>query len=247
MKKDYEFTREDGLTIRGRLYAPDGAEKFPVVIFGHGFGSNYKDLEHHGPEMAKDGVGCLFIDFCGGGEGGTSDGKWEDMTPRTECLDMETVALQMERIEGADKDNLFLMGESLGGLVSALTAAKLGEKIRGAILWYPALELPDKVRATFPDGVIHETEFLGNVVTKGYYEALMPMQAYEEAARYEGPVLIVQGDADDIVPAESSIHAQKCYKNAALLLLPNAGHGFDYPDNVTARDASVQFMLRNLK
>ncbi|MBO5564747.1 MAG: alpha/beta hydrolase [Lachnospiraceae bacterium] len=246
MKKDYAFTREDGLVIRGRLYAPD-VEKFPIVIFGHGFGSNYKDLEHHAPEMAKDGVGCLLIDFCGGGEGGTSDGKWEDMTPRTECLDMETVVMQIGRIEGADTDNVFVMGESLGGLVSALVAAKLPEKVRGAILWYPALELPDKVRRTFPDGIVHETEFLGSTVTKAYYEALLPMQAYEEAARYKGPVLIVQGDADDIVPAESSVHAQQCYENAALLLLPKAGHGFDFPDNVTAREASVRFILNHVE
>ncbi len=247
MVKDLEFRRKDGLTVRGRLYAPDGKEKFPVVIFGHGFGSCYKELEHHGPAMTAHGAACLLIDFCGGGEESVSDGSWEDMTVLTECLDMETVMEQIGRIEGADPDNLFLMGESLGGLVSALTAAKFPDRVRGIVLWYPAMELPDKVRRTFPDGKIREAEFMGSKVTKAYYEALYPMDAYGTAGTYKGPVLIVQGDADPIVPPETALRTKACYENAELMMIPGAGHGFDYPDNVNALNASARFVMDHLK
>ena len=244
-KRDYCFVREDGLTIRGRLYAPD-RRPFPVVVVGHAFGSNYRVLEHLGPLLGEKGIGSLFFDYCGGGRESVSDGAWEDMTCRTAALDMKTVVQQMDRVAGADTANIFVMGRSLGGLVSALVAAELPDKVRGAVLWYPALELGEKTRSYFPDGVVTEKEFMGYTITRNYFEAVLDMDPYAEAAAYEGPVLILHGDRDDVVPLESSLRAQRMYKDCALLVLPGAGHGFKRPHDRVGAKAAAQFILDHM-
>ena len=45
-----------------------------------------------------------------------------------------------------DEENIFLMGTSQGGAVSAITAAANKEEIKGAILLYPAFVLVDRIK-----------------------------------------------------------------------------------------------------
>lgn len=92
MREEITFVRKDGKSIRGCIYLPEKtAQKFPVVIFCHGFGSNFRELMHHGEGFAEAGICCLFFDFCGGGPESLSDGQFEEMTVDTECKDLETV------------------------------------------------------------------------------------------------------------------------------------------------------------
>lgn len=44
---------------------------------------------------------------------------------------------------------------------------------------------------------------------------------------YEGPVLILHGDKDELVPLYYSQEALKEYKNAELIVLEGQKHGFD--------------------
>ena len=45
---------------------------------------------------------------------------------------------------------------------------------------------------------------------------------------YEGPVLLVHGDADESVPVSHSIEAQMAYKNASLSVIKGDTHCYDY-------------------
>ena len=42
------FQKKNGQKIAGKAYFAGVDKKYPTVIFAHGFGSNYRDLEHHG-------------------------------------------------------------------------------------------------------------------------------------------------------------------------------------------------------
>lgn len=43
------IVKENGKMVRGIVFRPDQAdERFPTVIFSHGFDSNYHELIHHG-------------------------------------------------------------------------------------------------------------------------------------------------------------------------------------------------------
>ena len=253
MTRDLEFQRSDGMMIRGRMYlpaeaSPDAAEgkRFPLAVFAHGLGANYRELAHHGEGMAEDGICAFLFDFCGGGGESLSDGKTEDMTVPGECLDLETVLEGLWQLPYIDAAHTFLMGESLGGLVAALVGAKLKDKIAGLILWYPAFGMPEKVRRKFADLQVQAREEFGMTIGTAYYETAKEIDAYKEAAAYKGPVLMIHGDRDDIVPIRCSEDALEIYDEADLLIISGGGHGFDGEDSRNARESSVAFMKEHL-
>ena len=119
--KEITFTKKDGSVIRGRIYLPEKrGQKLPTVIFCHGFGSNYRELMHHGEGFAEAGICCLFFDFCGGGPQSLSDGTMEEMTVATECGDLRTVMAGARELDFVDPGRIFLQGESMGLLGSSI-------------------------------------------------------------------------------------------------------------------------------
>ena len=47
MGEKLTFQKKNGQKIVGKAYFAGIDKKYPTVIFAHGFGSNYRDLEHH--------------------------------------------------------------------------------------------------------------------------------------------------------------------------------------------------------
>ena len=45
--------------------------------------------------------------------------------------------------------------------------------------------------------------------------------------RFPGPVLIIHGDADDVVPPEDSVKAAGRYRDVSLEIIPGETHHFD--------------------
>ena len=52
------------------------------------------------------------------------------------------------------------------------------------------------------------------------------MDPIREIAAYPGPVLIIHGTKDAIVPLEYSQRAQQAYPNGQLCVIEGGGHGF---------------------
>ncbi|MDE7353872.1 MAG: alpha/beta fold hydrolase [Acetatifactor sp.] len=243
MVKDVAFKKKNGNVIRGRMYLPAEGGKRPVVIFSHGFGSNFRELMHHGEGFAEAGICCLFFDFCGGGMESASDGAMTDMTVRTECEDLETVIAGVKELENVDPDRIFLQGESMGGLVSALTAAKCPEDIAALVLWYPAFVIPEDSAKRYAAGV---NECFGLALNEHFNEQAMGIDVYGEIGGYGGPVLIIHGDRDPVVPYACSERAVSVYPDGELIRMPGAGHGFDGKDSQAAREYSISFIRKHL-
>ena len=57
----------------------------------------------------------------------------------------------------------------------------------------------------------------------------------DEIRRYDGPVLIIQGDEDEAVPLSYAKKAAELYKNAELVIIPGDDHCYTrHLDEVTA-------------
>lgn len=238
--KEMTFVRNDGKTIRGRIYLPEQtAQKSPAVIFCHGFGSNFRELMHHGQGFAEAGICCLFFDFCGGGPESLSDGKFEEMTVETECEDLETVINGVKKLDCVDPEQIFLQGESMGGLVSALVAARRPKDIRAQVLWYPAFVIPEGARKRYEAG---EREVFGLRLGEAFDREARDLDVYKMISAYHGPVLMIHGDQDTIVPLGYSEKALSVYENARLIVIPGAGHGYDGADSAAARKYSIDFL-----
>ena len=241
MKQEMTFIKKNGMKIQGLMYLPEKrGEKLPAVIFSHGFGSNFRELMHHGEGYAKSGICCLFFDFCGGGLQSLSDGVMPEMTLRSECEDLQTVLSCVKELDYVDPERIFLQGESMGGLVSALTAAKYTKDIRALILWYPAFCIPEDARIRLEKG---EREVFGVTMNEAFDAEAANIHVSKEIQAYPRPVLIIHGTADNLVPIRYSEMAVSSYADAKLIAISDAGHGFDGTHINAAREISVSFVL----
>lgn len=241
MKQELSILKKNGMNIHGLMYLPEKTSaKLPVVIFSHGFGSNFRELMHHGEGFAASGICCLFFDFCGGGMHSLSDGTMTEMTIRSECEDLQTVITYVKELDYVDPKRIFLQGESMGGLVSALVAAKHPETVQALILWYPAFGIPEDARIRFEKG---DRKVFGITLSEAFDAEAMNINVYREIPAYSGPVLIIHGTADSVVPIRYSERAVSAYADVNLIRVSGAGHGFDGADSIAARDKSVSFIL----
>lgn len=143
-----------------------------------------------------------------------------------------------------DKNNIFLIGTSQGGAVSAITAVAHQEEIRGAILLYPAFCLVDQTKERFASvDDIPDTYFsLWMTIGRAYAENLLDYDIYEAISGYEKDVLILHGDADSIVPLSYSEKALDIYSSARLEVFPGAGHGFYGEDAQRAINLVLEYL-----
>ena len=85
--------------------------------------------------------------------------------------------------------------------------------------------------------------FMWMEVGKTYFKDLLDYDIYEDIKAYEKKVLIIHGDADDIVPLSYSRKAVKTYSSADLKVIKGAGHGFYGAEE----DKAVEYMLSYLE
>ena len=101
--------------------------------------------------------------------------------------------------------DLYICGHSQGGLLTMLAAGMRADDFKAAIPMSP------------------------------YIRTAQLLDVDEAIRKYEKPVLLIHGDADEAVPIEYSIDAAKKYKNAKLVQIPGDTHCYDeHLDQVTA-------------
>lgn len=264
-----EFTTSrDGLRINGSMFKPKGNGPFPIIIVSHEFMMNRITTWHLAYSYAKMGFAAFCYDFNGGGTISQSEGKTTDMSVMTEVADLKAVIEYAKAQPYTDSEQLNLHGCSQGGFVSALVAAELGEEqVKRLILFYPALSIPDDARkgqmimAKFDPQNVPDKLFCGPIILgKTYPETVMDWEPMEMISKYHGPVLIVFGTADHIVPYKYGVDAYEAYKAAdeaalaageisempqvELETIQNGEHVFLFPTHRTdAVNTAKEFLL----
>lgn len=135
--------------IFGTLYkAESGNKNQPIAILSHGYNGNSVYNKFIAESLASSGISVYAFDFCGGGTKSKSDGETNDMSVITETGDLNAVIEQVKNWDWVDKENIFLIGESQGGCVSALVAAKRDD-INSLVLYYPAFCIVEDANKKF--------------------------------------------------------------------------------------------------
>lgn len=250
-KAPYAFSAEElrlssgGKEVFGMLYRPEGVKKAPLVIVSHGFGGSYQFTTGYAEALAPLGYAVYCYDFCGGSPFSRSEGKTTEMSIFTEADDLKAVIKGLSEKDFIDPERIVLIGESQGGMVSALVAAELKERIRQLILIFPAFCIKDdwvKMYASAED-MPEELDFWGIKLGRTYIEGLHQLDVYGTISQYEGPVAIFHGDQDPVVNVSYSVEASKAYKQATLTVLPGEGHGFS-PEGQAATIEAIKELLK---
>jgi pimeloyl-ACP methyl ester carboxylesterase len=223
-----------GGTLAMVLHLP-AAPAAPCVIACHGLGAS-KDSDKYlllGAELPPAGFALARFDFRGCGE---SSGREEDTTIATRIEDVEAVLKLLGRHPRLSGE-LGLLGSSLGGFVALHVAGARGDGVP-VITWNAPSNLFDLANDERHDG-----QGIG-----------MPFFMELASHRYEStPVgilrhLVIQGEADDVVPVE---HGVVLHSRAAepcdLIVIPGADHRLTDPGHRRqAVDASLAWFRRFL-
>ena len=115
MRKDIEFKTENGVTLRGWHYVPDGRQgKAPTIVMAHGF-SAVKEmyLDRFAEAFAAAGLACVVFD---NRNFGASDGEpRQEIDPWQQVRDYRDAITYAETLEETDPTRIGVWGSSYSG------------------------------------------------------------------------------------------------------------------------------------
>jgi pimeloyl-ACP methyl ester carboxylesterase len=206
---------------------PDTA--LPLAIVSHGFNGDYRHGCRYFDALGRVGYQCFSFDFPCGSTHSAIDSNTVNMSIRDEQSDLQALVEYFSSCRNVDSDNIILIGESQGGIVTALAGSAIPEKVNKLVLTFAAFCIPNHHNGRFGSvSVIPDTSYVWNVpLGRRFFEELRSMDAFAEMPKFSGPVLLVHGDKDSVVPVADSERAVGIYPNARLKIIKGAGHGFN--------------------
>lgn len=196
--------------LSGVLHLPNVqyTKNFPLIILLHGFvGSKvgehrlFVKAARHFTEL---GYAVFRFDFGGCGE---SDGDYSQITVSKQLKEVQTVLDFVSQLEQIDEKNITLIGHSLGGAISSLTAAN-DSRIKQLILWSPvAKPFEDITGITGEQAVTIAKEngvydYHGFYLSNEFFNDLKIHQPLVAIQNYQNSALIIHAEADEDIPKE---------------------------------------------
>lgn len=223
--------RSDGLELAGELFVPKGNRPLPTLCICHGIPAVPHDPKDKGYAALARGFSdagflTLIFNFRGAGksQGNLDLLGWSH--------DLEAAIDFLCALEQADKTRLFVLGFS-GGAAVATHRAALDLRISAVAACACPADFrslaseetsADCIRHFRNIGVIRDTDFPASIeMWLSGFQAVSPIRSVDKVS--PRPLLLVHGDADEVVPLE---HAHKLYRKAGepkeLLIIPGARH-----------------------
>lgn len=218
-----------GRCLRGSLVLPAN-EKGPVAILLPGLNTDrhFPLLAETGRALSARGIGVLSFDFAGTG---SSDGDCTDITIPNQVTDAMN-ALAHVRARGLTGP-VILVGHSQGSAVAILAASRAPNSFASLLLYAPAGAIEDQFKAGhiadvhFPaDDIPRIVMVHGNPLSREYFVTGQHLHLYEQAGKYQGPVGIINGDNDALVPLAYACRFHEIYHASRLIVIHGADHAF---------------------
>ena len=205
-KTEKEFSIDcDGIRLHAKLDYPEGfEEKCQLMLLFHGFTGHME--ERHILAIAdtalEEGMAVLRVDSYGHGK---SEGEFRNHTLYkwvTGALAVVDYAKQLDFVT-----DLYLCGHSQGGLLVSLIAGMCPDVFKALIPMSPALMIPENARngsllgqsfdpVHIPDTLV---SWDGRELDGNYVRVAQTIHVEDEIDRYQGPVCLIHGDADEAV------------------------------------------------
>ena len=230
-------------------------EKCPMVIFCHGFNGTMNGplFELVADTLQAHGIASIRFDFNGHGE---SEGEFKDMTVPNEIEDAKKVVEYVRDLKYVS--DLAIVGHSQGGVVASMTAGLLSEELgepafKAVALMAPAAVLRDDAIRGSTMGKTYDpfdpgeyVELWGGLKLGGnYIRTAFSLPIYETAAKYQGPALIIHGNADRVVPYTYGERFHQIWPKSELVIQEYFDHGFS--QNVyRTTDIVSEYLIKQL-
>ena len=244
------FVTDDGLRLKGWLILPERPRsRSPGIILCHGQGANKSDFTELAVALSRRGYAVLTFDFRAHGE---SEGRRSSLGHH-EQKDIAAAYRFLAGRPDIDRDRVGIYGFSLGGAAAILTAAKTGW-FRAVVADSAFTSLRDQAREAIT-GFYHLPSFpflpLAVAGYELYFQTSVSRVAPESVIGLlsPNPVLIIAGEGDDLIPAESGRRLFQAAKEPKeIWIIPVAGHGYTVSAAGDEYDRRVgEFFDRNLQ
>jgi len=206
----------DGHRIAGTLIKP--ATTMPGVLFVHGWGGSQEQYVAREREIAALGCLCLTIDLRGHGQ---TEDQQETVTREQNLRDVVAGYDALAAQPGVDRSAIAVIGSSYGGYLAAILTSL--RPVRWLALRVPALykdedwtlpkqELKKYGLEAFRRGTVHPED----------------NRALAGCAAFEGDVLIVESEHDDIIPHPVIANYMAAFQRAHSVtyrVIEGADHG----------------------
>ena len=221
-------TKNGNLRITIFLPAVSPTKKVPMAMLMHGFMASKEmyPIKHLGTLLADTGIAAISFDFNGHGR---SYGKFVDMTILNEVEDALAVYDFVKNLEFIDK--IYMIGHSQGGVVASLCAGQLKDKLDALLLLAPAAVVYDDVHkgqimtAKFnPKNPPDKLWVMLHPLGKQYILVAQELDIYGQVSDYKGPMCLIHGMRDKIVPYEYSVRYNETCVQSKLILIEDENH-----------------------
>ena len=208
-------------------------KKFPWMVTSHGFFSSKESDKFVtiGDLFSRNKMAVLRFDFSGCGE---SDGKIEDTTLTQRIQDLQSV-LNFLKNEFSIEEGIGLLGSSLGGCVSILTAAGNPE-IKALVSMATPAYFNDLTSLDEPS---HESG--GEKIEKTFIDDVGKYDILSSLKEINCPILIIHGDQDEEVPVSHARMLHEVAKEPKKLVI--IGGGNHSLSDVSHRKAAIRLSL----
>ncbi len=252
---DYDFD--------AKIYTPrDHKKTHPVIIVSHGYNSTMENCEDVAEYYSERGIATIVFDFVGGSRNSSTGVHSSEMTAYTEITDYEIVLDYVKEHDEYDNNNIFISGQSFGGLIATVVAEKHQDEINSVVLFYPAYYMADYAKTVLEEGPTEQAtddspniistenvnlyDWDGLLVSEKYLTELSETDIRGIISNLHKDVLILQGDIDDDVTLSSTQYYMTFFPSAQLVIIKDGEHGFFDEQLLQAEEASYQFMTEHL-
>lgn len=248
------FKNDNGKQLMGVFHFP-GEHRTPLVVATHGMGKNCSEdkFVELGRRLSKNNIAFFRFDFEGCGN---SEGELKDLTVKKEVNDLKCAIKEVRKFGNVAPDQLALVGDSLGAVISCLFAVDSGVPVNTLVLWSPAFNQGDLLQKWNTEKEIKQwrkekvlikgkrklgVDYLEENIEADYSHLLGKL------SRKKVNVLMIHGDADKDVPVEYSRKLADRYANVSLRAIKDADHKMeDYYSRQKLIEWTRAHLLKNL-
>ncbi len=222
-------------TITLPQHIDPSTDSVPMVILMHGIfaSKDWVPIPSFAKGLAKAGIASIRMDFNGHGKSG---GRMQDMTIEKELADARVVWDYVQTLPYVTQ--VGLLGHSQGGVIASMTAGRLAAEQEGSVPAGIVLVAPGSViKEACQGGKFFNARFdpqdppeyirCWGIMKLGreYLLTTQQLDIFGTASAYAGPVLLLHGDQDKIVPLWCSERYAETYgERATLRIIPGVNH-----------------------
>ncbi len=227
------FINDDGIKLHAKLDMPGGTGSYPLLVVFHGFTGHMEERHIIAVQETalKAGYATLRVELYGHG---MSDGEFKNHTFYKWIGNALTVVEYARSLPFVTK--LYITGHSQGGMLVMMIAGMRPELFNAILPLSPALSIPEEARKGIMLGTPFDAEHIPEelylrdidaTISGNYLRVMQTIHPEDEIKRYHGPVLIVHGDEDELVPFSYAKKAAKLYDDCTFVPIPGDTHCYD--------------------